>query len=86
MAQVLENLMQDIKTAMKAGEKHKVTILRTLHADIKKVAIDTRKELSLADEQNIKTTLNTIMRYNYLESFDTVFNILSCSQPHLSYS
>jgi uncharacterized protein YqeY len=40
---VTQQLQDDIKTAMKSGEKEKLLVLRTLHSDIKKFEIDGRK-------------------------------------------
>jgi uncharacterized protein YqeY len=41
-----ETILQEIKVAMKAGEKERTLILRTLNAAIKQVEIDTQKELT----------------------------------------
>lgn len=41
-----ETILTQMKEAMKAGEKEKVTVLRMLSAAIKQVEIDTQKELS----------------------------------------
>jgi len=40
---IAQQLQDDIKTAMKAGEKEKLLVLRTLHSDIRKFEIDGRK-------------------------------------------
>lgn len=38
-------LTEDMKVAMKAGDKNRLRVLRLLLADIKRVEVDTRKEL-----------------------------------------
>lgn len=38
-------LVEDMKSAMKAGEKDRLKVVRLLLADIKRVEVDTRKEL-----------------------------------------
>ncbi len=43
---ILDALLADIKTAMKAQEKEKLLSLRTLHAEIKNLDLLERKELS----------------------------------------
>jgi len=47
--EVFEQLQSDIKTAMKAREKEKLTALRTLHAEIKNVSVNAGKELTEED-------------------------------------
>ena len=46
---IKEKMSQELKAAMKAGEKQKVETLRTLLAALKQVEIDTRQDVS--DEQ-----------------------------------
>ena len=41
---VLDSILEDIKTAMKAKEKDKLTALRMLHSEIKNVGINERRE------------------------------------------
>jgi uncharacterized protein YqeY len=48
MSARMEQLMQDIKTAMKAGEKERLTTLRSLHAQIKDATVNAG--LDLTDE------------------------------------
>ena len=48
-SQILDQLLADIKTAMKAREKDKLLTLRTLHAQIKNVQINERREVTDAD-------------------------------------
>jgi hypothetical protein len=43
---ILDALLADIKTAMKAQEKEKLLSLRTLHAEIKNLELIEQKELS----------------------------------------
>jgi len=38
-------LVEDMKSAMKAGEKDRLKVVRLILADIKRVEVDTRKEL-----------------------------------------
>ena len=40
-----DTLTNDMKTAMKAGDKDRLKVVRLLLADIKRVEVDTRKEL-----------------------------------------
>ncbi|MDJ0911504.1 MAG: GatB/YqeY domain-containing protein [Woeseiaceae bacterium] len=40
-----QTITDDMKTAMKAGEKDRLKVVRLLLADIKRVEVDTRKEL-----------------------------------------
>lgn len=43
---ILDALLADIKAAMKAQEKEKLLLLRTLHAEIKNLELIERKEIS----------------------------------------
>ncbi len=45
MSETKTKLLEDIKTAMKAREQTKLTILRGLSAAIKQVEVDTRKDV-----------------------------------------
>lgn len=45
-SKVLEELLADIKTAMKAGERDQVTALRSLHAQIKDATVNVGKDVS----------------------------------------
>ena len=47
---LLARLYDDMKTAMKAGDKARLNVLRMTISEIKKDAIDTRKELGDAEE------------------------------------
>ncbi len=51
MDSIKTKLQEDVKTAMKARDQEKVTSLRQLVSEIKRIEIDTRKELS--DEEII---------------------------------
>lgn len=42
---IIVKILSDIETAMKARETEKLTALRTLHAEIKNVSINTRKPI-----------------------------------------
>jgi uncharacterized protein YqeY len=48
-----ETILAQLKEAMKSGDKSRVTILRTLHAAIKQVEIDTQKELTDEEVQQV---------------------------------
>ncbi|ETX07095.1 GatB/YqeY domain-containing protein [Candidatus Entotheonella palauensis] len=50
---LLEQLLGDIKTAMKSKEKDKLSALRFLHAEIKNVEINERRELTDDDVLNV---------------------------------
>ena len=50
---LLEQLLDDIKTAMKKREKDKLSALRFLHAEIKNVGINERRELTDNDVLNV---------------------------------
>lgn len=43
---IVEQLQEDIKNAMRAKERERLTTLRSLMAELKKLAIDTGKELT----------------------------------------
>jgi uncharacterized protein YqeY len=43
---LLEQILEDIKAAMKAKESDKLATLRTLHSEIKNASIDKKKELN----------------------------------------
>ncbi|WP_457640065.1 GatB/YqeY domain-containing protein [Persephonella sp.] len=46
MAELLKRLQEEMKTAMKSGEKERLSVIRMLISEIKKVQIDRKKELS----------------------------------------
>ncbi len=46
-------LTEDMKLAMKAGEKNRLRVLRLLLADLKRVEVDTRKELDDAETLSV---------------------------------
>lgn len=46
MSQILQTILDDIKTAMKEREKEKLECLRTLHSEIKNIAINNGIELT----------------------------------------
>lgn len=48
-----ETILNQQKEAMKAGQKERVTVLRGLHAAIKQVEIDTQKELTDEEVQQV---------------------------------
>ncbi len=49
---LLKKLQEEMKSAMKSGDKERLATIRMLISEIKKVQIDTKKELS--DEEIIK--------------------------------
>ena len=46
MGQLLKKLQDEMKTAMKSGDKDRLSVIRMLISEIKKVQIDKKKELS----------------------------------------
>lgn len=65
---VIDRIDQDLKQALKAGEKHKVTVLRGLKSDIKYRQIAEQKELT--DEQvNEVLASNAKKRRESIEQF-----------------
>ncbi|WP_457625403.1 GatB/YqeY domain-containing protein [Persephonella sp.] len=46
MAGLLKKLQEEMKTAMKSGDKDRLSVIRMLISEIKKVQIDKKKELS----------------------------------------
>lgn len=49
MSRIAEQLMSDIKTAMKAGDKEALVALRSLHAKIKDATVNAGKEMTDGD-------------------------------------
>ena len=66
MATYLEKLTADMKTAMKAGDKPRLEVVRMLISDLKKKAIDTKVDTLPDDEEAailqkaIKTRADTV--------------------------
>ena len=58
-AAMLDRILTDIKTAMKARDKDTVLALRLLHAEIKNVAIDERREPS---DDDVLTGLGRLVK------------------------
>lgn len=54
-----EQLQQDMKTALKAGEKDRLGVVRMALAAVKQVEIDTRKPL---DERGVLATLQKMVK------------------------
>lgn len=52
MANLLEKLQEEMKAAMKSGQKERLSVIRMLISEIKKVQIDKKKELT--DEEIIE--------------------------------
>ncbi len=52
MANLLKRLQEEMKTAMKSGDKERLSTIRMLISEIKKVQIDKKKELS--DEEIVQ--------------------------------
>ena len=52
-------ILEDIKTAMKAGEKDRLKVLRLISAAIKQVEVDERKEL---DDPEVLAILNRMVK------------------------
>lgn len=53
---LLDKLTEDMKTAMKAGEKDRLSTIRLLRGYIKSASIDQRKELNETEELAILTS------------------------------
>jgi uncharacterized protein len=53
---ILERLTEDMKTAMKAGEKDRLSTIRLLRGQIKDAAIDKRQDLN--DEEELAVLAN----------------------------
>ena len=56
---VKDQLQEDIKTALKAGEKDRLKVLRLISAAIKQVEVDERTEL---DDPAVLTILNRMVK------------------------
>ncbi len=46
MSELLTNILDDIKSSMKSGEKEKLLCLRGLHSEIKNVSINTKVDIT----------------------------------------
>ncbi len=66
---LLDQLLGDIKTAMKSKEKDKLSALRFLHAEIKNVEINERREISDDDVLNVIGRL-VKQRQDAIEQFE----------------
>ena len=62
-------LTEDMKSAMKAGDKFRLKVVRLMLADIKRVEVDSRKEV---DEPGVLTILEKAVkqRRDSIEQFD----------------
>lgn len=65
MSEIKTKLLEDIKEAMKARNQEKLLTLRTMSSEIKRLEVDTRKELTDADiieifQKEIKKRRDTI--------------------------
>ncbi len=72
---IAEQIMSDIKDAMRAKEKKKLTTLRSLSAEIKKFAIDNKKEatdeeVSSIITKGIKTRIDSAEQYKNANRMD----------------
>ena len=68
MSTLMQQILDDIKSAMKAGEKDKLTCLRCIHSDIKNVSINEKKEIT--DEVVLTSlTKGVKQRRDSIESF-----------------
>ena len=68
MSALLTQILDAVKTAMKAQDKPRLETLRTLHSDIKKVAIDSGKEI--VDEMVIDVLAKSVKQ---LKEANTMF-------------
>lgn len=76
-SQMLESIMEHIKKAMKSQNKEELITLRTLHAEIKNVGINKRKEISDEDvvsviSKGIKQRLDAIEQFEKAGRTDLV--------------
>ena len=67
-SETLDRILADIKDAMKARDSERLTMLRTLHSDIKNVEINERREITDADvatvlSKGIKQRTESIEQY-----------------------
>lgn len=68
-AKILDGIVADIKCAMKAKDKERLITLRTLHADIKNVGINMRKEVTDEDVASV-VAKGIKMRLDAVEQFE----------------
>ena len=68
-SELLDQLLGDIKTAMKSKEKDKLSALRFLHAEIKNVEINERRDLT---DDDVLTVIGRLMkqRQEAIEQFE----------------
>ncbi len=64
-----DQIVEDMKTAMKAGDKDRLKVVRLILAAIKQIEVDTRKEL---DNPAILAVLSKMVkqRHDSIEQFD----------------
>ena len=55
---IYEQLQSDIKDAMRAKEKQKLTVLRSLMAEVKLIALETKKEIT--DEMTLSVVIKGV--------------------------
>ena len=68
MATIKERISEDMKAAMKSGDKEKLAAIRNLHAAVRKKEIDDRVELN--DEAVIKVITSLVkQRQDSIEQF-----------------
>jgi uncharacterized protein YqeY len=68
MSGLMDTILADIKSAMKAGEKDKLTCLRGIHSEVKNVSINEKKEIT--DEVVLTSlTKGVKQRKDSIESF-----------------
>ena len=76
-SQILEQILSDIKSAMKSKESEKLLTLRTLHSEIKNVGINEQKEITDEDvasviAKGIKLRLDAIEQFKKGDRNDLV--------------
>ena len=52
-----DQITEDMKSAMKAGEKDRLKVVRLIRAAIKQIEIDTREALDAAAVLHVRTTM-----------------------------
>ncbi len=62
MADLKSRILDDTKAAMKARDKERVAALRMINAEIKRVEVDERKELT---EDDVLTVLNRMLKQRH---------------------
>ena len=89
-SEILEQILTDIKNAMKSKDSEKLLTLRTLHSDIKNVGINEQKEITDEDvaaviAKGIKQRLDAIEQFKKGDRNDLVEKEQAQIQIYKSY-